>query len=108
MEKHLKLADWCKALEPSVLREMIDVVSKSPGIISFATGLPEQDLFPVQEYKESIATALSSDPLTLQYRPPFEPLKNHIVEIMKRRYNQFLLRAIFFFFTILSDHCIAL
>lgn len=81
----VQLANWCKALEPSVLREMIDVVSKEPGIINLATGLPERDFFPIQEYKEGLAQALANDPLTLQYRPPFEPLKNHIVEIMKKR-----------------------
>ena len=81
----LQLADWCKALEPSVLREMIDVVSEEPGIINLATGLPENDFFPVQEYKDGLAAALASDPLTLQYRPPFEPLKKHIVEIMEKR-----------------------
>ena len=81
----LRLADWCKALEPSVLREMIDVVSKEANVINFATGLPESDLFPSAEFKAGIATALATDPLALQYRPPFEPLKNHIVGIMAKR-----------------------
>jgi len=81
----LRLADWCQALEPSVLREMIDVVSKEPLVINFATGLPESDFFPAKEYKDAISLALASDPLSLQYRPPYEPLKKHIVEIMAKR-----------------------
>lgn len=87
----VKLADWCKALEPSVLREMIDVVSNQPDIINLATGLPEADFFPVQSYKEGLAAALASDPLALQYRPPYEPLKQHIVEIMQKRFALFFL-----------------
>ena len=84
-EVELRLADWCQSLEPSVLREMIDVVSKEPLVINFATGLPESDLFPADEYKDAIGQVLAADPLALQYRPPFEPLKNHIVQIMKKR-----------------------
>ena len=84
MEVNLELADWCKNLERSVLRQMISVVSK-PGILSFAGGLPSPELFPVKDFSDSIQQVLDDDPDALQYQPPFRPLKKHIVNLMSKR-----------------------
>lgn len=84
MEDGLVLADWCKNLERSVLRQMISVVSK-PGILSFAGGLPSPELFPVEDFSDSIQNVLETDNDALQYQPPYAPLKEHIVKLMSKR-----------------------
>lgn len=84
MEHNLILADWCQNLERSVLRQMISVVSK-PGILSFAGGLPSPELFPVEDFSNSIQHVLDNDENSLQYQPPFQPLKEHIVKLMSKR-----------------------
>lgn len=78
------LARWLEGQSRSVLREMVSVVSR-PGILSLAGGLPAPELFPVAEYAAALQKVLASDPRALQYGPPFEPLKECIVEIMRRR-----------------------
>ncbi|MFQ5421752.1 MAG: PLP-dependent aminotransferase family protein [Anaerolineae bacterium] len=80
----LQLADWAKTMSRSVLRQMIAVVSR-PGILSFAGGLPDPALFPAAELSQAMAHVLANDPLALQYRPPFPPLKRHIVKLMAQR-----------------------
>lgn len=78
------LADWARTMKRSVLRDMIAVVSR-PGILSLAGGLPAPELFPVRDYAAVTAQVLASDPAVLQYRPPFQPLRAHIVELMAAR-----------------------
>jgi 2-aminoadipate transaminase len=78
------LAEWAQAAQRSVLRQMIAVVSQ-PGILSFAGGLPAPELFPQQEYAEALSKVLGHDNRALQYGPPYEPLKEHIVALMKQR-----------------------
>ncbi len=80
----LQLADWARTMSRSVLRQMIAVVSQ-PGILSFAGGLPDPELFPTQAFAEAMAQVLATDGLALQYRPPFPPLKRHIVNLMAQR-----------------------
>lgn len=80
----LRLAGWTKSIKRSVLREMLAVVSQ-PGILSFAGGLPAPELFPTEEYAKAVAATLSSDSKSLQYGPPFRPLKRQIVNLMGQR-----------------------
>jgi 2-aminoadipate transaminase len=80
----VRLADWTAGIKRSVLREMLAVVSR-PGILSFAGGLPAPELFPVAEYGAAVQHVLATDPRALQYGPPFEPLREHIVELMAMR-----------------------
>ncbi|MCB9171296.1 MAG: PLP-dependent aminotransferase family protein [Ardenticatenales bacterium] len=89
-----KLAEWTTHVKRSVLRDMIAVVSK-PGILSFAGGLPAPDLFPCDSFSDAVAHAMSSDALALQYRPPYEPLKAQIVELMRMRGVECSTRQIF-------------
>ncbi len=83
-QSEIQLADWTHHMSRSVLRQMIAVVSR-PGILSFAGGLPDPALFPTQEYADALAQVLADDPIALQYRPPFPPLKKHIVQLMAQR-----------------------
>jgi 2-aminoadipate transaminase len=71
-------------MERSLLRQMIAVVSR-PDILSFAGGLPAPELFPTTALAEAATRVLAGDPNALQYRPPFGPLKAHIVALMARR-----------------------
>lgn len=80
----LRLADWTHAMQRSVLRQMLAVVSQ-PGILSFAGGLPAPDLFPSADYSAALAHVLQTDSGALQYGPPFMPLKRHIVRLMAER-----------------------
>lgn len=80
----IQLAEWTRTMSRSVLREMIAIVSQ-PGIISFAGGLPDPDLFPAQDYARAMAHVLQTDRKALQYGPPFTPLKKHIVQLMAQR-----------------------
>ncbi len=71
-------------MQRSMLRQMIAVVGR-PGILSFAGGLPAPELFPAEDYAAALGTVLANDVGALQYGPPFEPLKRHIVALMEQR-----------------------
>lgn len=79
-----QLADWACGMSRSVLRQMIATVSR-PGIISFAGGLPDPDLFPRAEFADAMARVLATDKFALQYRPPLPELKEQIVQLMAQR-----------------------
>ena len=78
------LAGWTNTIKRSALQEMLAAASR-PGVISFALGLPAPELFPINEFQQAVASVLGSDPRSLQYQPPFAPLKSQIVELMRRR-----------------------
>jgi|SRR5215475_3402624 len=75
------LASWTIGIKRTELQEMLSVVER-PGILSFALGLPDPALFPVQEFAEATSYILKRDRHALQYGPPFAPLKEHIVKLM--------------------------
>ncbi|MCO5193955.1 MAG: PLP-dependent aminotransferase family protein [Anaerolineae bacterium] len=78
------LAHWAHAMQRSVLRQMIAIVSR-PGILSFAGGLPDPALFPATEYAAAVTNVLTTDPKALQYGPPSAALKAHIVDLVAER-----------------------
>lgn len=80
----LQLADWTHSMSRSVLRQMIAIASR-PGIISFAGGLPDPDLFPRADFSAAMAQVLAADKNCLQYRPPLPALKEHIRQLMAQR-----------------------
>ncbi|HEX6387642.1 MAG TPA: PLP-dependent aminotransferase family protein, partial [Anaerolineae bacterium] len=82
--RELQLAGWTQGMSRSMLRQMLAVVSR-PGILSFAGGLPAPELFPAAEYAQALTQVLATDACALQYGPPFEPLKAHIVQLMAQR-----------------------
>jgi 2-aminoadipate transaminase len=82
--EEIPLASWALATKPSALQQMLSEASR-PGILSFALGLPAAELFPTQQFAQSVAHALASDERALQYGPPCQPLKSHIVALMARR-----------------------
>ena len=80
----INLAQWTEGMKRSLLRQMLAVVSR-PGILSFAGGLPAPELFPSEAYAEASRAVLTDGAHSLQYGPPFEPLKAHIRELMALR-----------------------
>lgn len=82
--QEIKLAHWTQTMRRSMLRQMIAVVSR-PGILSFAGGLPAPELFPAADYAGATSHVLATDAKALQYGPPFQPLKAHIVKLMAQR-----------------------
>lgn len=84
VKEAVPLACWTQDLKRSALQDML-VEGTRPGVLSLALGLPAAELFPVEEYGQAIARVLEADPRALQYGPPFEPLKKHVVALMARR-----------------------
>lgn len=82
--KDLKLADWIRNNQFSILQEMLSVAA-SPEIISFALGLPDKTLFPAEAFRDAAAKVLTENEQALQYQPPSASLKSHIVAMMKQR-----------------------
>lgn len=80
----VRLADWTRTMQRSVLRQMLAVVSR-PDILSFAGGLPAPDLFPTDHYAAALQHVLAHDRGALQYGPPFAPLKRHVARLMAER-----------------------
>lgn len=84
IEDQIPLAAWTRHSRRSALQDMLVTVSQ-PGILSFALGLPAAELFPTHQYLAAMDHVLSTDERALQYGPPFQPLKRHVVELMKLR-----------------------
>jgi len=61
------LSVLARSMRPSAIREILKVTER-PEIISFAGGLPDPDLFPVQPIADALAGALAEEPArALQY-----------------------------------------
>ena len=73
----------------SAIRELLKVISR-PGIISFAGGLPDPELFPTQEIKDIFNTILTQSPReALQYGSTEgqDKLKAGLVRLVKETEN---------------------
>lgn len=79
-----KLADWTHRNQPSVLEQMLKRLA-DPELISFALGLPAPELFPTEDFAGCFQKILQKNKLSLQYQPPLDSLKTHIVNLMKKR-----------------------
>ncbi|HEX6751951.1 MAG TPA: PLP-dependent aminotransferase family protein [Longimicrobium sp.] len=80
----LPLAEWTRFLRPSTIQAMMGHMAR-PGVISFALGLPAPELFPVDDYVAAADRVLRADTGALQYKVPYAPLKEQVVELMARR-----------------------
>ncbi|HXQ72877.1 MAG TPA: PLP-dependent aminotransferase family protein, partial [Pyrinomonadaceae bacterium] len=78
------LAAWAQQTKRSELQRMLALAS-GPGILSLALGLPAPELFPVAEVEQAAASVLANETRALQYGPPLQTLKTHIVELMSQR-----------------------
>jgi len=80
----LPLAPWARDVRPSTIAAMMGLMAR-PGVTSFALGLPAPELFPVDDYLAAAERVLRRDTGALQYKAPFAPLKEQIVELMRAR-----------------------
>src|SRR5262249_2293861 len=80
----LKLAEWTWSIQRSSLQEMLTRAS-SPGVLSFALGLPAPELFPREELAMAARKVLTAGGEVLQYGPSSHPLKTQIVDLMAQR-----------------------
>ena len=81
----LHLASESADLQRSVMRELL-ALAVDPKIISLAGGLPASSLMPLAEVRLCLDEVLETEGArALQYSPPYEPLRQWIVEWMARR-----------------------
>lgn len=55
-----------KSIRPSPIREMLHLVRK-PGMISFAGGMPDPDIFPVEQFQQAASIISREGKDILQY-----------------------------------------
>jgi 2-aminoadipate transaminase len=79
-----RFASFMAGAGPAKLRQILARAAR-PGVISFAIGLPAEDLLPVRDLAAAQARVLPHSPAALQYGVPYEPLKRQIVELMAMR-----------------------
>ncbi|MFV8826955.1 PLP-dependent aminotransferase family protein [Alkalihalobacterium sp. APHAB7] len=73
-------------LQSSAVRDILKVVSKG-NVISFAGGLPDDDLFPLEGIRDAFEETFKSGKKSLQYieTEGFLPLRNLLIERMSRK-----------------------
>lgn len=70
------------SLKRSVMRDLLALVTR-PNVLNFASGLAADENLPRAQLQECLDSVLTRDGArTLQYGPPFAPLKEQIVEYM--------------------------
>ena len=79
----IKVAKWAQSLVPSAIQKSV-AFSTQPEFISFALGLPDTESLPLSLLLQGIGDKLT-DNFVLQYSPPIQSLKKHIVELMQKR-----------------------
>lgn len=87
MDITTKFSDKVSHLEASAIREIFKLLAK-PGIISFAGGAPDPNLFPTEELAEISADILRKQgKIALQYgvTEGYEPLRNWVKERLKNQ-----------------------
>lgn len=83
-DQQWRLPRWTEALVPSAVQEMMQAAS-GPDFVSFALGLPAPEFLPNAACVTASRWVLESTADALQYRPPLNALKEHIVGLMRRR-----------------------
>lgn len=81
---HIQYASWVNSIKTSVMQKML-IASCKPNFISFALGLPDPKLFPIDNYQNAVQKVLSLNNNALQYGPPPTSLKQKIVKLMALR-----------------------
>lgn len=80
----LPLAPWTQDVEPSIIQRMLSFSGRDD-LVTFALGLPDTRLFPVEGLAAAADRVLRGDPDALQYKPGFRGLKEEVVRIMAAR-----------------------
>ena len=77
------LSELSLHLEKSFIQKALSNFSSSRNTISFALGLPSEDLLPLVRYQEAFGRLDSTN--ILQYSMPCQQLKSQIVNLMKKK-----------------------
>ena len=79
-------SDSARGMKPSPIRELMPYIKK-PGVISFAGGNPDPNIFPVAEFAEGASVIRKNGADVLQYGATdgYEPLKTFIANWMAPR-----------------------
>lgn len=79
-------AQRCGSFEPSAVRDILKVISQG-NVISFAGGLPDDNLFPLDAVQDAYERVFASGKHTLQYglTQGYGPLREKIAERMTRK-----------------------
>ncbi|NEU31480.1 PLP-dependent aminotransferase family protein [bacterium LRH843] len=79
-------ADRVRKLQPSAVRDMLKVVGQG-NVISFAGGLPDDDLFPIEGIEDSFSRVFATGKHSLQYGATegYLPLRETILKRMKKK-----------------------
>lgn len=80
----LPMAAWARAVKPSIIQRMLSFSGRDD-LVTFALGLPATDMFPVEGLAAAAQRVLRDDPDSLQYKPGFRGLKEHVVNLMAER-----------------------
>jgi 2-aminoadipate transaminase len=79
------LSQGSSSLKRSVMRDLLALTTR-PGMISFAGGLPADELLPRDQLQDCLDTVFRRDGAqALQYGPPYAPLKEQIAFYMQGR-----------------------
>ncbi len=82
-----KFSDKVKHMEGSAIREIFKILGK-PGIISFAGGAPDANLFPTEELAEIAADVLKNQgkvALTYGVTEGYAPLRNWVIDRLTKQ-----------------------
>lgn len=79
-----QLAGWLREARPEALRELLAEAGRSQ-VLTFALGLPPTECFPQEAFAQATAELFRRDPEALQLGAPHQPIKRHIVELMRKR-----------------------
>ena len=82
-----KFSDKVKHMEGSAIREIFKILGK-PGIISFAGGAPDANLFPTEELAEIAADVLKNQgkvALTYGVTEGYTPLRNWVIDRLTKQ-----------------------
>lgn len=83
----VEFSDRVKAIKNSDISELLKLTAR-PDIISFAGGLPAEELFPIADIKETVSTMLDAEgQKALQYGPSlgYVPLREQIAARMNEK-----------------------
>jgi 2-aminoadipate transaminase len=79
-----RLVQWAQTSKGSAMHEVFSLMS-SPGLLSFALGMPATELLPLAACRAAAAQTLATDHKALQYQMGPEPLKRHLRELLASR-----------------------
>lgn len=84
ISESFSLAHWASRLSVSKLQTLLSATLE-PDILSFALGLPDSKLFPIEALARASSYVLTEGRTSLQYAPELSPLKKHIADLMRLR-----------------------